>query len=163
MISLPHTACLAANATFVIGCARITYVSIQSHRTFRIALFVGPDKRSVGSPIRSRHAKKTYRLIYAIFGLRMLVGLATNRRFFAEWAYFPGVVGAQSQSFFRPSQKRAQSEWRKLDILPHKSLIGARFYLIFGRGYLLRSSGNPSDIRSYCWIRSPCHSAQLVS
>ena len=67
----------------------------------------------------------------------MLAGLATDQRFFAEWAYFPGVVGDLLAVVFPAVSEtgsiRPVAEARYFTT--YIPLIGARFYLILGRGY----------------------------
>ena len=143
MIFLPHIAWLAATAAFVIGCIYMTRVSTQGHRIFRIALFFGV--------LINESAWFAYR--HFIVGMRLaenlplhlcdlsvfalLAGLATDRRFLAEWAYFPGVVGALLAVVFPAVSEtgaiRPIAEARYF--ITHIALIGAGFYLTFGRGY----------------------------
>ena len=143
MISLPHIAWLAATAAFVIGCICMAHMSIQSHRTFRIALFVGVLINE-GAWFAYRHFTVGMRLAenlplhlcdLSVFAL--LAGLATNQRFFAEWAYFPGVVGALLAVIFPAVSEtgaiRPIAEARYF--ITHIALVGVGFYLTFGRAY----------------------------
>ena len=75
-------------------------MSTQGHRIFRITLFL-VVLINEGAWFIHRHFTAGMQLaenlslhlcdlsVFALFA-----GLATDRRFFAEWAYFPGLVGA---------------------------------------------------------------------
>ena len=143
MIFLPHVAWLSATAAFVTGYARIAHVSIQGHRIFRIALFVGVliNERAW---FAYRHFTVCMRLTdnlpihlcdLSVFAL--LAELETNQRFFAKWAYFPDVVGTLLVVVFPAVSEtgaiRPIAEARYF--VTHIALVGAEFYLTFGRRY----------------------------
>ena len=121
----------------------MAHVSIQGHRTFRIALFIGVLINE-GAWFAYRHFTVGMRLAenlpFHLCGLSvfaLLAGLATNQRFFAAWAYFPGVVGALLAVVFPAVSEtgaiRPIAEARYF--ITHIALVGAGFYLTFGRGY----------------------------
>ncbi|MGB1893299.1 MAG: TIGR02206 family membrane protein [Candidatus Latescibacterota bacterium] len=143
MISLPHIVWLTATAAFVFGCARMAHASPRGHHIFRIALFVGVLINE-GAWFAYRHFTVGMRLAenlplhlcdLSVFAL--LAGLATDRRFFADWAYFPGVVGALLAVVFPAVSEtgaiRPIAEARYF--ITHIALVGAGFYLTFGCRY----------------------------
>ena len=143
MTSLPHLTWLAVTAAFIIGCVTMAHVSTQGHRIFRIALFL-VVLINEGAWFIHRHFTAGMQLaenlslhlcdlsVYALFA-----GLATDRRFFAEWAYFPGVVGALLAVVFPAISEtgaiRPIAEARYF--ITHIALVGAGFYLTFGCRY----------------------------
>ncbi len=143
MIQLPHIVWLATTAACIIGCLRMARASAQTHKLFRIGLFVGVllnesawfVYRHITVDMRLADNLPLHLCDLSVFAL--LAGLATNRRFFAEWAYFPGVIGALLAVVFPAVSEtgaiRPIAEARYF--ITHIALVGAGFYLTFGCRY----------------------------
>ena len=143
MVFLPHMAWLAATALFVASCIRMARASARCHRVFRIALFaivLGNE----GTWFAYRHFVLAmprgenlplHLCDLSVFAL--LAGIATGWRPFAEWAYYPGVVGALLAVVFPAVSEtgaiRAVAEVRYF--VTHIALVGAGLYFTFGCGY----------------------------
>ena len=143
MVFLPHMAWLAATALFVASCIRMARASARCHRVFRIALFaivLGNE----GAWFAYRHFVLAMPLgenlplhLCDLSVFALMAGIATGWRPFAEWAYYPGVVGALMAVAFPAVSEtgaiRAVAEARYF--LTHIALVGVGFYLTWGCGY----------------------------
>ena len=150
MVFLPHMVWLVATALAVVGCMRMARASARGHRIFCVALFVvvlvnegawfAYRHFAVGMPLAENLPLHLCDL--SVFAL--LTGLATGWRPFAEWAYYPGVVGALLAVVFPAVSEtgaiRAVAEVRYF--VTHIALVGAGFYFTFGR---LRCGGHPAQ------------------
>ena len=143
MIFLPHMAWLAATALSVTGCMRMARVSARGHRIFRIALSIIVLVNE-GAWFAYRHfvlgmplAENLPLHLCDLSVFVLLAGLVTGWRIFAEWAYYPGVVGALLAVVFPAISEtgaiRAVAEIRYF--VTHIALVGAGFYFTFGCGY----------------------------
>ena len=118
-------------------------MSIQGHRIFRITLFVGVPINE-GAWFAYRHFTVGMRLaeklplhLFDLSVFALLTELETNQRFFAKWAYLQDMVGALLAVVFPAVSETgairpiAEAGY----FITHIALVGAEFYLTFGRRY----------------------------